>query len=60
MEVNRMKTIRAKVNPRLLSKADRLFTGTVDGRIIEILQNARRVEKSIRKGARRRAQRGAT
>jgi hypothetical protein len=42
MEVNRMKTIRAKVNPRLLSKADRLFTGTVDGRIIEILQNARR------------------
>jgi len=37
-----MKTIRAKVNPRLLSKADRLFTGTLDGRIIEILQNARR------------------
>ncbi len=25
-----------------LSKADRLFTGTLDGRIIEILQNARR------------------
>ncbi len=37
-----MKTIQAKVNPRLLSKADRLFTGTLDGRIIEILQNARR------------------
>jgi len=32
----------AKVNPRLLTKADRLFTGTVEGRIIEILQNARR------------------
>jgi len=26
----------------LLKKADRLFTGTLDGRIIEILQNARR------------------
>ena len=35
-------TICAKVNPRLLSKAGRLFTGTVEGRIIEILQNARR------------------
>jgi hypothetical protein len=35
-------TICAKVNPRLLTKADRLFTGTLDGRIIEILQNARR------------------
>jgi hypothetical protein len=35
-------TICAKVNKRLLSKADRLFTGTLDGRIIEILQNARR------------------
>jgi hypothetical protein len=35
-------TICAKVNPRLLSKADRLFTGNVEGRIIEILQNARR------------------
>ena len=35
-------TICAKVNPRLLTKADRLFTGTVEGRIIEILQNARR------------------
>ena len=34
-------TICAKVHPRLLSKADRLFTGTLDGRIIEILQNAR-------------------
>lgn len=37
-----MKTIQAKVNPRLLSKASRLFTGTLAGRIIEILQNARR------------------
>lgn len=37
-----MQTIQAKVNVRLLSKADRLFTGTVEGRIIEILQNARR------------------
>ncbi len=37
-----MKTIHAKVSKRLLSKADRLFTGTLDGRIIEILQNARR------------------
>jgi len=35
-------TIQAKVNRRLLSKADRLFTGTMEGRIIEILQNARR------------------
>ena len=32
----------AKVDPRLLTKADRLFTGTIEGRIIEILQNARR------------------
>jgi len=37
-----METIQAKVSNRLLSKADRLFTGTLDGRIIEILQNARR------------------
>ena len=35
-------TICAKVNPRLLTKADRLFIGSVDGRVIEILQNARR------------------
>ena len=35
-------TICAKVNDRLLQKATRLFTGTLDGRIIEILQNARR------------------
>ncbi len=35
-------TICAKVDPRLLSKADRLFTGSVEGRIIEVLQNARR------------------
>jgi len=37
-----METIQAKVNPKLLSKATRLFTGALDGRIIEILQNARR------------------
>jgi len=37
-----METIRAKVNRRLLEKADRLFTGTLAGRVIEILQNARR------------------
>ena len=37
-----MQTIQAMVNPRLLSKANRLFTGTPEGRIIEILQNARR------------------
>ena len=37
-----MKTIRAKVNKKLLAKADRLFTGTLGGRAAEILQNARR------------------
>ena len=37
-------TICAKVNPRLLTKADRLFTGTAEGRVIEILQNARRAK----------------
>ena len=37
-----MQTIQAMVNPRLLSKANRFFTGTPEGRIIEILQNARR------------------
>jgi len=37
-----METIQAKVNQRLLTKADRLFTGSLDGRIIELLQNARR------------------
>lgn len=37
-----MQTIHAKVNSRLLTKANRLFTGTLEGRIIEILQNARR------------------
>ena len=37
-----METIHAKVNVRLLSKANRLFTGTLEGRIVEILQNARR------------------
>ena len=37
-----MDTIQAKVSERLLSKACRLFTGTMQGRIIEILQNSRR------------------
>ena len=37
-----MDTIRATVNPRLLAKASRLFTGTRTGRIVEILQNCRR------------------
>ena len=32
-----METIKARVNPRLLSKAARLFTGTLAGRIIEVL-----------------------
>jgi hypothetical protein len=42
MEVLPMQIIRAQVSKRLLSKAERLFTGAVEGRIIEILQNARR------------------
>jgi hypothetical protein len=37
-----MTTIQATVNKRLLKKASRLFTGTLEGRIIEVLQNARR------------------
>ena len=37
-----METIQAQVSQRLLSKATRLFSGTLSGRIIEILQNARR------------------
>ena len=37
-----METIQATVNVRLLSKATRLFTGRLEGRIIEILQNSRR------------------
>ena len=37
-----MTTIQATVNPRLLTKANRFFTGSVTGRIIEIVQNARR------------------
>ena len=39
-------TICAKVNPRLLTKASRLFSGSLEGRIIEILQNARRAGAS--------------
>jgi len=42
-----MEIIQAQVNPRLLSKADRLFTGTLEGRIIELLQNARRAGATI-------------
>ena len=37
-----MNTIQACVSQRLLRKADRLFTGTIAGRMIELLQNARR------------------
>jgi hypothetical protein len=37
-----MEVIQAQVNRKLLSKAERLFTGALDGRMIEILQNARR------------------
>ena len=37
-----MKTIKARVNQKLLAKADRLFTGTLGGRIAEVLENARR------------------
>jgi len=37
-----MEAIKAQVSQRLLSKATRLFTGSLSGRIIEILQNARR------------------
>lgn len=37
-----MQAIKAQVSKKLLSKASRLFTGTADGRVIEILQNARR------------------
>ena len=37
-----MQTIKAQVSQRLLSKVTRMFTGTLSGRIIEILQNARR------------------
>jgi hypothetical protein len=40
--VMKMETIQACVNPKLLARAQRLFTGTRDGRIIELLQNARR------------------
>ena len=39
-----MESIQAKVNMRLLSKADRLFTGSVEGRVVELLQNARRAD----------------
>lgn len=34
--------IKPRVSERIITKADRLFTGTLDGRVIEILQNARR------------------
>jgi hypothetical protein len=42
MEEIPVNTIHAKVNVRLVSKAERLFTGMLEGRVIEILQNARR------------------
>lgn len=41
-----MAVIHSQVNPRLLRKADRLFTGTVSGRVAELLQNARRAGAS--------------
>ena len=41
-----MQTIKAQVSQRLLSKSTRLFTGTLAGRIIEILQNARRASST--------------
>ncbi len=34
--------IHARVSDTILNKADKFFTGTVDGRIIELVQNARR------------------
>lgn len=34
--------VRARVSTGLLRKADRLFTGTDDGRVIELVQNSRR------------------
>ena len=37
-----LETVRAVVDGRLLEKADRLFTGEPKGRVIEMLQNARR------------------
>ena len=37
-----MEQVQAKVSNRLLQKASRLFTGSLDGRMIELLQNARR------------------
>ena len=37
-----MTMISARVDQRILQKADRFFTGTTQGRIIELLQNARR------------------
>lgn len=37
-----MEHIHAKVSNRLLQKASRLFTGSLQGRMIELLQNARR------------------
>lgn len=40
------KTICAQINNRLLTKASRLFSGSLEGRIIEILQNARRAGAS--------------
>jgi hypothetical protein len=42
-----MEVIQAQVSPRLLSKAERLFTGTLEGRIIELLQNARRAGATV-------------
>jgi len=55
-----MKFIRAMVNDRLLSKADRLFNGTLSGRIIEVLQNARRIgESALATGGKKRQRQNA-
>ena len=34
--------VQAKVSNRLLQKASRFFTGSLEGRMVELLQNARR------------------
>jgi hypothetical protein len=41
-----VQSISAKVNLRLLTKAARMFTGTTDGRMVELIQNARRAGAS--------------
>ncbi len=38
--------IRPTVNAKILKKANRLFTGSMEGRITEVIQNARRAGAS--------------